>query len=100
MEHRSPVVLGHLLGFFLGGIVVLRERQGRLAIVARQLGRQGVVVLRLVLAPTQRTPVGVLDHSLSLHLEDLSLVLIWLSLPFAPPKDVPALFPVGRHLIP
>src|SRR5205823_14651868 len=98
LEHGRPVVLGHLFGLFLTWIVVLAQCQGRLSIVAGQLVDNRVIVLRLVLAAAQRTPVRVLEQPLRLDLEDLSLVLIRLSFPLAPPVDGAALFPVGRHL--
>src|SRR5260370_36685587 len=46
LQCRSPVVLGHLVGFCLGRVVVLGEGHGGLSVVLRQSICDGVLVLR------------------------------------------------------
>src|SRR5439155_14146936 len=98
--HRPPVLVGHLFRLFLGGVVVLRKGQGRLAIAADQDACDGVVVLGLVLAPAHRAPVRVPQELLWLDSQDGAFVLIWPALPLTSPEDRAALFPVRRHLCP
>src|SRR5664280_2547154 len=74
LQHRSPVVLGHLVGLVPRRVVVLGEGQGGLATVLRQFIRDGVVVLGLVLTAAHRAPVRVLQEPFRLELKNGAFV--------------------------
>src|SRR5215207_2071967 len=95
-QHGGPGC-GGAVGLVLIGVVVLAESHVRRAASVSQLVSDGVVVLRLVLLPSQGTEVRQLEPPRLLHLQDLALVLIRLALPLTAPGDAAAGTPGGLH---
>src|SRR6202521_2788776 len=84
-EDWAPVVLSHLVGLFLAGVVVLLECQEGLAVVLGEDVRHGVVILGLVFTAAHRAPVFILQQVLRLDFQISPLVLIGLALPLVTP---------------